>query len=143
MALGIQTQALLRFIARLQCSWWLPYRSLVKRLLEIEAITQTQYQELYCFDERDEQGEYARIGRATQNDIFTMLNTVTKAIGTSPRSIEIIIRNFEDKLIDEDTFTNILRLFDKTPADFGYEISVLQDDADEINDFFNEGRHEG
>jgi Zn-dependent peptidase ImmA (M78 family) len=133
----IQTRVLLRFIARLQCTWWLPYRSLVKRLLEIEAITPTQYQELYRIDERNEEGEYGRIGRATQNDIFTMLNTVTKAIGTSARSIETIIRNFEDNLIDEDTFTNILRVFDKTPADFGYEISISQDDVDEIHDFLN------
>jgi Zn-dependent peptidase ImmA (M78 family) len=29
----IQTKMLLRFIARLQCVWWLPYRSLFKRLI--------------------------------------------------------------------------------------------------------------
>jgi Zn-dependent peptidase ImmA (M78 family) len=139
----IQTRVLLRFIARLQCTWWLPYRSLVKRLLEIEAIAPAQYEELYRIHERDKEGEYGRIGRATQNDIFRMLNTVTKSIGTSPRSIETIIRNFEDNLIDEDTFTNILRLFNKTPADFGYEISISQDDVDEINDFFNGWHHEG
>jgi hypothetical protein len=28
----IQTKMLLRFIVRLQCVWWLPYLSLVKRL---------------------------------------------------------------------------------------------------------------
>src|SRR5690554_6165533 len=31
---NIQMKALLRFIARLQCTWWLPYRSIVRRLKE-------------------------------------------------------------------------------------------------------------
>lgn len=38
----IQIKVLLRFIARLHCTWWLPYRSLVKRLWEMQAITGTQ-----------------------------------------------------------------------------------------------------
>lgn len=139
----IQTKVLLRFIARLHCTWWLPYRSLVRRLREIEAITLVQYQELYCIDERDAEGEYGRIGKSTQKDIFTMLNTATHAIGTSPQSIETIIRNFEDHLIDEDTFAKLLDLFNKTPADFGYEIMVSSSDIDEINDFFDGLPHEG
>ncbi|MDD3366034.1 MAG: ImmA/IrrE family metallo-endopeptidase [Sphaerochaetaceae bacterium] len=131
----IQTKVLLRFIARLHCTWWLPYCSLVKRLWEIKAITLTQCQKLYRIDERDAEGEYGRIGRSTQNEIFTMLNTATKNIGTSPWAIETILRNFENNLIDEDTFANTLRLFNKSPADFGYEISISQDDVAEIHDF--------
>lgn len=138
----IQTKVLLRFIARLHCTWWLPYRSLVKRLWEIEAITQTQYQEFYRLDERDPEGEYGRIGRSTQKEIFTMLNTITKTIGTSPRAIETVIRNFENNLIDEDTFANILSLFNKCPADYGYEISVSQGDIDEIHDFLEGWNHD-
>ncbi len=138
----IQTKVLLRFIARLHCTWWLPYRSLVKRLWEIEAITDTQYKELYLIDERDPEGDYGRIGRSTQKDIFTMLNTTTKTIGTSPRAIETVFRNFENNLIDEDTFANTLRLFNKCPADYGYEISVSQDDIDEIHDFFEGWNHD-
>lgn len=63
---NIQTKVLLRFIAWLHCVWWHQYRSLVKRLWEIEAIAQTQYREPYRFDERDPEGEYSRIGRAIQ-----------------------------------------------------------------------------
>jgi len=139
----IQTKVLLRFIARLHCTWWLPYRSLVKRLWEIEAITKTQYQELYCIDERDPEGEYGRIGRSTQSDVFLKLNTATKTIGSSPRAIETILRNFEDNLIDEDTFVRLLGLFKKSPADYGYEISISQDDMDEIHDFIEGWNHEG
>jgi len=138
----IQIKTLFRFIARLHCTWWLPYRSLVKRLWEINAITEPQYQELYSIDERDLEGEYGRIGRSTQNDIFVRLNTPSKTVGSSPRAIETILRNFENNLIDEDTFVRILGLFNKCPADYGYEISVSQDDMDEILDFIEEWNHD-
>lgn len=138
----IQIKVLLRFIARLHCTWWLPYRSLVKRLWEIQAITEAQYQELYALDERDPKGEYGKIGQSTQSDVFIKLNTATKAIGTSPRAIETVLRNFENNLIDEDTFIRILGLFNKSPADYGYEISISQDDIDEFRDFIESWNHE-
>jgi Zn-dependent peptidase ImmA (M78 family) len=134
----IQIKVLLRFIARLHCTWWLPYRSLVKRLWEVQAITKQQYEELYLIDERDRDGEYFRIGKSTQYDDFIRLNTATKTIGTSPSAIETVLRNFENNLIDEDTFAKILELFNKSPSDFGYEISVSQDDLDELRDFFED-----
>lgn len=134
----IQIKVLLRFIARLHCTWWLPYRSLVKRLWEVQAITKQQYEELYLIDERDRDGEYFRIGKSTRYDDFIRLNTATKTIGTSPSAIETVLRNFENNLIDEDTFAKILGLFNKSPSDFGYEISVSQDDLDELRDFLED-----
>ncbi|MDD2482012.1 MAG: XRE family transcriptional regulator [Lutispora sp.] len=97
-----QTKTLLRFIVRLQCTWWLPYSSLVKRLKEISTISNEQYNKLFAIDERDMDGEYGRIGRAINEEVFLKLNNATNNIGTSPKDIEIIIRNFEDELIDED-----------------------------------------
>ena len=133
----IQHKTLLRFIARLHCTWWLPYRSLVRRLHEIGAITSEQYVELYSVDERDLQGEYGRIGQAINKEVFLKLNQPTKNIGTSPNEIEIIIRNFEDNLIDEDKFAETLSLFNRTPDEFGYEIKVSQEDIDELDAFFS------
>ena len=133
----IQHKALLRFIARLHCTWWLPYRSLVRRLHEIGAISSEQYTELYSVDERDLQGEYGKIGQATNKEVFLKLNQPTKNIGTSPNEIEIIIRNFEDNLIDEDKFAETLNLFNRTPDEFGYEIKVSQEDIDELDAFFS------
>jgi len=52
------------------------------------------------------------------------------------------LRNFENNLIDEDTFIRILGLFNKSPADYGYEISVSQDDIDELRDFIESWKHE-
>ena len=133
----IQHKALLRFIARIHCTWWLPYRSLVRRLHEIGAISSEQYAELYSIDERDLQGEYGKAGQATNKDEFLKLNQPTKNIGTSPNEIEIIIRNFEDNLIDEDKFAETLSLFNRTPDEFGYEIKVSQEDIDELDAFFS------
>ncbi len=133
----IQHKTVLRFIARLHCTWWLPYRSLVRRLHEIGAISSEQYAELYSVDERDLQGEYGKIGQAINNEVFLKLNQPTKNIGTSPNEIEIIIRNFEDNLIDEDKFAETLSLFNRTPDDFGYEIKVFQEDIDELDAFFS------
>jgi len=135
----IQIRTLLRFIARLQCTWWLPYRSLVKRLRELDdAISDEQYEQLYAVDERNMDGEYGRIGNAINKEIFVKLNTPTNNIGASPKNIEIIIRNFEDGIIDEDHLINTLSLFDKKPDDFGYEIEVSSEDIDEFEEFFNE-----
>ena len=139
---NVQIKVLLRFIARLHCTWWLLYRSLVKRLWEIHAITEDQFRELYAINERNPDGEYGRIGRSTQSDIFIKLNTPTKTIGTSPKAMETIIRNFENNLIDEDSFVRILGQFNKSPADYGHEITVSQDDIDEILDFFEGCDHE-
>lgn len=133
----IQTKTLLRFIARLQCTWWLPSHSLVKRLREINAISDKQYEQLYAVDERDMDGEYGRIGKAINKEVFIKLNTATNNIGTSPKDIEMIIRNFEDNIIDEDQFIKTLSLFDKKPDDFGYEIEVSSEDIAEFEGFFN------
>ena len=134
----IQTKMLLRFIARLQCVWWLPYRSLVKRLREIDAVSDEQYERLYNIDERDLDGEYGRMGKAINKEVFVKLNTATNNIGTSPKDIEIIIRNFEDGIIDEDKLINTLNLFNKKPDDFGYKFEVSDEDIDEFEKFFNE-----
>lgn len=139
----LQTKTLLRFIARLQCTWWLPYRSLVKRLKEIEAISELQYNKLYSVNERVMDGEYGRMGKAINNDVFMKLNTATKNIGTSPKDIEVIIRNYEDNIIDEDKFTDTLSLFSKKPNDFGYEFNISDEDVDEFDAFFDkEAYHE-
>ncbi|MFA5513595.1 MAG: ImmA/IrrE family metallo-endopeptidase [Sphaerochaetaceae bacterium] len=138
----VQVKVLLRFIARLHCTWWLPYRSLVKRLLEVQAITKTQHKELYAVDERDLDGEYGRIGKSTQNSVFAKLNTKTMSVGTSPRAMEIILRNYENDLIDEDAFIKILKLFDKSPSDYGYNIIVSQDDIKEFHAFIEGCEHD-
>ncbi|HHT73445.1 MAG TPA: ImmA/IrrE family metallo-endopeptidase [Firmicutes bacterium] len=90
----VPLQRLMRFVARLHCSWWLLYRSLVKRLKEIDAISSTQYEGLYSIDERDPNGYYMRMGMAINEPVFSKLNSISRAIDASPRAIEAIIRNY-------------------------------------------------
>lgn len=132
-------KTLMRFMVRLQCSWWLPYRSIVKRLSEISAISKEQYNRFYDIDVRNLESEYAKIGIAFNSEVYSKLNKKTNKIGTSAKDIEIIIRNFEDGLIDEDKFAEVLDLFDKTPDDFGYKITVSDEDLEEFEDFFSGG----
>jgi hypothetical protein len=75
---------------------------------------------------------------AINREVFKKLNTATNTIGTSAKDIEVIIRNFEDNIIDEDMFANTLKLFEKTPDDFGYSIAASEDDLDELDSYFNE-----
>lgn len=140
---NVQHQTLLRFIARIHCTWYLPYRSVIRRLDEIEAITTHQCQRLLTVDERALDGEYTRLGQAIDKEVFTKLNTRTEVIGTSAHAIETIIRNFEHKIIDEQTFVETLKLFNKSPNDFGYEITVSQEDIDEFDSFIRGWDSEG
>lgn len=133
----VKINTLLRFIAKLQCDWWLPYRSIVKRLKEIDAISDEKYNQLYKINERDMNSEYARMGKGLNEEVFLKLNRATNNIGTSSKNIDIVIRNFEDNLIDEGQFNDILNLFGKKTDDFGYKIEVSSEDIDEFKNFFN------
>lgn len=124
----------LRFIARIQCDWWLPYQSIINRLYEEEMINSDQYGRLYEIDCRTEQGIYRRILKNTDGEISDLLNKRTKAVGVSNRVIETIISNYEDGLIDDDEFLELLALFEKKPEDFGFEMEI--DIDDDLNDMF-------
>ncbi len=135
----ISDNTLMRFIVRLQCSWWLPFKSIIKRLNEITAISQNQYDRFYNLDVRNLDSDYSRTGLAFDREIYRKLNTKTNIVGISARDLEIIIRNFEDGLINEDKFTEVLELFNKTPDDFGYKIEVSDEDLLEFDTFFSGG----
>ncbi len=56
------------------------------------------------------------------------MNKKTKTVGISGKVIETIIDNYEDGLIDEDEFVEMLFLFEKKPEDFGFKIEAETDD---------------
>lgn len=131
-------KTILRFIARQQCTWWLPYRSIVRRLEEINAINQEQYKSLYKVDERSPEGEYSRMGMAINSNVFSRLNQKTMVTGVSSEGLEALIRNYEDGIIDEDTFNRTLELFELKPEDFGYIISQSDSMMPSWDDFIDE-----
>lgn len=118
----------LRFIARIQCDWWLPFQAIISRLHEEKVISSDQYAEFYEIDCRAEDGRYRRLLKNIDGDISDLLNRKTKTIGVSNKVIETIISNYEDGLIDDDEFVSILNMFEKKPEDFGFDMDVEYDD---------------
>ena len=124
----------LRFIARIQCDWWLPFQAIINRLLEEGYISESQYDKLYAIDCRNEDGIYRRLLKNIDAEISELLNKRTKTVGVSNRVIETIISNYEDGFIDDDEFVRTLALFDKRPEDFGFCMDGEIDD--DLKNFF-------
>ena len=128
---------LLRFVARIQCDWWLPFQAIINRLYEEGFIDISQYDRLYEIDCRNEDGIYRRLLKNVDSEISELLNKKTKTIGVSNKVVETIISNYEDGLIDDDEFVRTLAMFDKKPEDYGLCMDAEIDD--ELKDFFESG----
>lgn len=130
---------LLRFIATLQCEWWLPYKAIVNRLFEENYITKELYEELYAVDSRAENGLYFTILRALDENVAVLLNRKTKNIGISNKAIECVIKNYEDGYIDDDEFAEVLALYNKTPEDYGFSLLDNTEVDEDLADFVDGG----
>lgn len=119
---------LLRFIARIQCDWWLPFQAIINRLYEEGFIDESQYEKLYEIDCRSEDGMYRRLLKNIDAEISELLNKKTKTVGVSNKVVETIISNYEDGFIDDDEFVSTLAMFDKKPEDFGFDMAAELDE---------------
>lgn len=129
---AIPKTRLLRFVARLQCDWWLPYRSIINRLYEEKLITAQQYEELYNIDCRSDEEIYRKILRSTDREISELLNTKTKTKGVSSKIIDIVIDNYEDGFIEYEELLSVLTLLGKKPEDYGIQVEVELDEDFEM-----------
>ena len=136
---NVSNLRLLRFIARLQSEWWLPYRALVLRLYEEKHITDSQVEKLFAIDDRDENSVYSKILCSISLDNYKKLNTITKRTDVSAWVMEIFVQNYEDGDMTDDEFVSILKLFGKEPDDFGFDLSVDAIDIDELDGLFEGG----
>lgn len=128
---------LLRLIARLHCEYRLPYKAIVKRLLEISAINEKQYQELFNEPTRNENDEYYIIGLSINPEIFKLLNSKTNKKGVEGSDLETIARNYEDGIISITDFIESLGLFGKKIQDFGIEEDIIDtEDLAEMQEMF-------
>ncbi len=127
--------ALLRLIARLQCEYKLPYKAIVKRLLEIRSIDNGQYEDLLVQEARDKNSSYFHIGCSTNEEVFKMLNTKTFKSGVDANELEKILLNYEDNIISISELAETLAIFNKTLSDFGLEEEVDKKDLEELNDY--------
>lgn len=124
----------LRFVARMQCSWWLPFQAIINRLFEESFISKKQYDALYEIDCRSEYGGYRRLLKSIDSEISDLLNKKTRTTGVSNQILETVISNYEDGFIDDDEFFHTLAMFDKKPEDFGFCMDAEMDE--EMMDFF-------
>ena len=53
-----------------------------------------------------------------------MLRKRTNRISISPSAMEVMVKNYEDGIIEIEEFINLLALFGKTPFDFGFEEDI-------------------
>ncbi|WP_346866842.1 MULTISPECIES: ImmA/IrrE family metallo-endopeptidase [unclassified Clostridium] len=127
---------LLRLIARLHCEYRLPYKAIVKRLLEINAIKREQYTELFNEPTRNENDEYYTIGLSINSEIFKLLNSKTMKKGVDGSDLETVVRNYEDGIISLSDFIESLEMFDKKIHDFGVVEDVDIEDIAEMEEMF-------
>ncbi|MBE5912869.1 MAG: ImmA/IrrE family metallo-endopeptidase [Pseudobutyrivibrio ruminis] len=140
---GVPQTRMLRFIASIQCDYWIPYKSIVKRLKEEKYISHEDYEWLYSIDARSEDGIYYTILKALNEDVANILNRRTETIGISNRGIEYLIQNYEDGIIDDDEFVETLELFGKKPEDYGFDLLDWNDvDDEDFLEFIAPGEEE-
>lgn len=130
---------LLRFIARLQGEWWLPYRSIVFRIWEEGYIGKDMFDALFRIDARDPGSKYGKIFSNMAQDCYNILNEKTRCIDISSHILEMFIQNYEDGHMTDDDFVELLGLFGKSPEDFGFELCVNAKDFDELQELFEGG----
>lgn len=129
----------LRFIARLQCEWWLPYRAIVNRLYEEKYIQKDFFELLYQIDDRDVESVYSRIFRTLDMEKYMLLNSRSRRKGVSNVALETILLNYEEGAVTDDEFVRLLELFGKSPEDLGYDLTAAPEDLEELNDLLEGG----
>lgn len=119
---------ILRFIAKLQIDWWLPFRSVVLRLFEDGGLSVSRRDELFKVDCRDFEGNYAKIFKSMDSEVFLLLNNKSGEINITKSVLETILRNFEDGYISETELFDILKLYGRSPSDFGIDFAIEEED---------------
>lgn len=127
-----------RLISKLQCEYKLPYKAIVKRLKEVEAINEENYNLLYNINSREKGSKYYKIGISMNKEVFEKLNEKTNEYGVEGSDLEGIIGNYEEGFIDITELIEDLNKFNKGISDFGYEdeLEVDEDDLEEFKSLF-------
>lgn len=112
---------LLRVIAKLQCKYKLPYKHIIRKLVEIKAISDDKFKYLYSINPRNKNSIYYKIGLSIDKDVFEKLNQISNQYGVDGCDLEDIIENYEEGYIKVDEFIEDLFKLNKTINDLGYE----------------------
>lgn len=140
--LNLSDRGLLRFIALLHCDYRLPYKAIVKRLEEINAISKEQSIFLNKEEYRNGNSTYYKIGLFQDKDVFEKLNTRTKNYGIDGDNIDSMISLLEMGKITVEELSKDLSIFNKRLLDFDLEEEVDITDLDELNGFMKDFENE-
>lgn len=130
--------ALVRFIARIHCEYRLPYKAIVRRLMEISSLTPSQYQELDVVNARNEHSPYFAFGTQVNPHVFKLLNTRTEEFGVDSGVLNRIVANFESGKIRIDELANDLALFGLSVQDYGLEEEMDLNDFADLSEWMME-----
>ncbi|CAM3232524.1 ImmA/IrrE family metallo-endopeptidase [Filibacter tadaridae] len=137
---GWNLSTLLRFIARLHLEFKLPYKSIVRRLVEVGALTdEGMFNILWSQNVREESSLYYKIAMSYDADVFRLLNKKTLKIGSDARLVEHMLQNYESSLVGLDELAEDLSLFEKGLDEYGLEEDVDQDFMKELLRELDEG----
>ncbi len=110
---------ILRFIARIHLVWWLPYKSIVRKLLENNLIDETLFGRLYDEDTRSSEGRYFKIASSLDEQSICLLNSRTSMLSLDAASLETVISNYLKAITEAEDFVETLKMFGKKPGDLG------------------------
>ncbi|MCD8082369.1 MAG: ImmA/IrrE family metallo-endopeptidase [Clostridiales bacterium] len=131
----VSNARLLRFIAKVQSEWMLPYQAIVRRLWEERFINEEKCDELYVLNVREKDSSYYKIFYSLDAESCELLNRKTMTHSISSSVYNTILDNFEEGVIGEDELIETLETLGKTPEDFGIENVTLDSDSDDDMDF--------
>lgn len=133
---------ILRFTAQLHCDYKLPYKAIIKRLYEVKAIEDEQYNDLIQEDVRVISDTYHKIGVSIDKGVFDLLNEKTMKTGSDTLFIDMIISNYENGIISLDELANDLNLFGKSLEDFGLDEDIDEETLLEMEELIKELQNE-
>lgn len=119
--------AMLRFIARIHLVWWIPYKSIVRKLLENSLIDETLFNRLYEVDTRSPEGQYFKIASSIDKQALCLLNSRTSMLSLDAASLETIISNYLKGITEAEDLVETLKMFGKKSEDLG--ITLVDEDA--------------
>lgn len=119
---GLSIDHLLNHVVRLQCEFEVPYKTVVKRLLETKMILKEQFDELMRLKPRDKEGPVFQKAQELGSEFyeqFNYLNTRSGIIYFSRDPHLKAIENYKSNKITYNKLESVLAWYNERPEKFG------------------------
>ncbi|QHE62597.1 ImmA/IrrE family metallo-endopeptidase [Rossellomorea vietnamensis] len=121
---GLAIDQLLYHVVRLQCEFEVPYKTVVKRLLESKIILKEQFDDLMRLKPRDKEGPVFQKAQDLGDEFFEKfcrLNTRNKIIYFSRDPHLKAVDNYKSNKITYNKLESVLSWYNTNPEKFGIE----------------------